>query len=66
MNSYFIFIDYKLLILNHILIDSEYSFDPEYYFTPDKELKDYIRLSHQIVAQGLTKKKQRELGFLED
>ncbi len=32
---------------------------------PDEDLKDYIRQSHKIVAAGLTKKKQRELG-LED
>ncbi|HVM84343.1 MAG TPA: MmcQ/YjbR family DNA-binding protein [Candidatus Binatia bacterium] len=31
----------------------------------DKALKDYIRQSHRIVAQGLSKKKQRELGLLE-
>ncbi len=30
----------------------------------DDELKDYIRESHRIVALGLTKKKQRELGLL--
>ena len=28
-----------------------------------KELKDYIRQSHEIVSQGLTKKKRRELGL---
>lgn len=32
----------------------------------DSELQDYIKISHQIVAKGLTKKKQRELGFLQD
>jgi predicted DNA-binding protein (MmcQ/YjbR family) len=31
---------------------------------PDEDLKDYLRQSHRIVAGGLTKKKQRELGFL--
>jgi predicted DNA-binding protein (MmcQ/YjbR family) len=31
---------------------------------PDGDLKDYLRQSHRIVANGLTKKKQRELGFL--
>jgi predicted DNA-binding protein (MmcQ/YjbR family) len=30
----------------------------------DADLKDYLRSSHRIVAAGLTKKKQRELGFL--
>ncbi len=30
----------------------------------DDELKEYLQTSHQIVAGGLTKKKQRELGFL--
>lgn len=30
----------------------------------DDELKDYIRTSHGIVAAGLTKKKQKELGLL--
>lgn len=30
----------------------------------DEELKEYIRISHGIVAQGLTKKLQKELGFL--
>jgi predicted DNA-binding protein (MmcQ/YjbR family) len=29
----------------------------------DDELKDYIRQSHGIVAQGLPKKKQAELGL---
>ena len=32
----------------------------------DLELKEYITISHQIVAKGLAKKKQRELGFLQD
>ena len=31
----------------------------------DDDLKDYLRQSHRIVAQGLSKKKQRELGLLE-
>jgi predicted DNA-binding protein (MmcQ/YjbR family) len=31
----------------------------------DGELKDYIRQSHRIVAKGLSKKKQRELGLIE-
>jgi predicted DNA-binding protein (MmcQ/YjbR family) len=30
---------------------------------PDGELKDYLRQSHRIVAQGLSKKKQKELGL---
>jgi predicted DNA-binding protein (MmcQ/YjbR family) len=30
----------------------------------DKELKDYLRQSHQIVAQGLSKKKRTELGLM--
>jgi predicted DNA-binding protein (MmcQ/YjbR family) len=30
----------------------------------DDELKEYIRQSHQIVAAGLPKKKQRELGLI--
>ena len=29
----------------------------------DAELKDYLRESHRIVALGLSKKKQRELGL---
>jgi predicted DNA-binding protein (MmcQ/YjbR family) len=29
----------------------------------DKELKDYIRYSHHLVALGLTKKLQKELGL---
>lgn len=29
----------------------------------DDELKDYLRRSHHIVADGLPKKKQRELGL---
>lgn len=32
----------------------------------DDELRDYIAESHRIVAAGLTKKKQRELGLLDD
>ena len=31
--------------------------------SPD-DLKDYIARSHQIVSQGLSKKKQRELGLI--
>jgi predicted DNA-binding protein (MmcQ/YjbR family) len=31
----------------------------------DAALKDYIRQSHRIVAQGLSKKRQVELGLLE-
>jgi predicted DNA-binding protein (MmcQ/YjbR family) len=31
----------------------------------DEDLRDYIRQSHHLVAQGLSKKKQRELGLLE-
>lgn len=31
----------------------------------DEELKDYIVQSHQLVAAGLTKKLQRELGLLD-
>ena len=31
---------------------------------PDADLKDYLQSSHRIVAAGLTKKKQRALGFL--
>ncbi len=31
-----------------------------------RELKDYLRQSHRIVAQGLSKKKQRELGLWND
>ena len=30
----------------------------------DDALKDYLRESHRIVASGLSKKKQRELGLL--
>lgn len=30
----------------------------------DADLKDYLQSSHRIVAAGLTKKKQRELGIL--
>ena len=29
----------------------------------DDELQEYLRLSHRIVASGLSKKKQRELGL---
>lgn len=29
----------------------------------DSELKDYLRESHELVAQGLTKKKRTELGL---
>lgn len=29
----------------------------------DEELKDYLAQSHRIVAQGLTRKMRRELGF---
>jgi predicted DNA-binding protein (MmcQ/YjbR family) len=31
----------------------------------DDELRDYIRQSYRIVSQGLSKKKQRELGLNE-
>ena len=31
----------------------------------DDELRDYIRHSHLIVAQGLPKKKQADLGLIE-
>jgi predicted DNA-binding protein (MmcQ/YjbR family) len=30
---------------------------------PDDDLEDYLRQSHRIVARGLSKKKQRELGL---
>jgi predicted DNA-binding protein (MmcQ/YjbR family) len=30
----------------------------------DPDLKDYLRESHRLVAAGLTKKKQRELGLI--
>ena len=30
----------------------------------DADLKDYLRHSHHIVALGLSKKKQRELGLI--
>ncbi len=30
----------------------------------DTDLKDYLRESHRIVALGLTKKKQKELGLV--
>jgi len=29
----------------------------------DRELRDYIKLSHALVAQGLTKRLRRELGL---
>ena len=32
---------------------------------PDRELEDYLRLSHELVAQGLSKKKRAELGLTE-
>jgi len=32
----------------------------------DDELKAYLSESHRIVASGLSKKKQRELGLLDD
>ena len=32
----------------------------------DKELKDYLRASHRIVAEGLSKKKQKALGLVFD
>jgi len=31
---------------------------------PDAELKDYIRRSHLIVARGLSKRRQAELGLI--
>ena len=31
----------------------------------DKDLKTYLRESHRLVAQGLSKKRQRELGLLQ-
>ena len=39
----------------------------QHYGTPGlskKELKDYIKQSHAIVAAGLSKKRQKELGLL--
>lgn len=30
----------------------------------DTDLKDYVRASHTLVAKGLTKKKQTELGLI--
>ncbi len=30
----------------------------------DPELRDYLRQSHRLVAAGLSKKKQRELGLI--
>jgi predicted DNA-binding protein (MmcQ/YjbR family) len=38
----------------------------QHYASPglaDKDLKYYLRKSHRIVAQGLSKKKRRELGL---
>lgn len=32
----------------------------------DDDLKSYLEMSHKLVAAGLTKKLQRELGFLKD
>src|SRR5690606_27341289 len=32
----------------------------------DRDLKDYLRLSHKLVSQGLSLKKQRELGLIDD
>ena len=32
---------------------------------PDEEFADQIRHSYRMVIAGLTKKKQRELGFIE-
>jgi predicted DNA-binding protein (MmcQ/YjbR family) len=32
----------------------------------DDDLKAYIEGSYRLVAEGLTKKLQRELGFLKD
>jgi predicted DNA-binding protein (MmcQ/YjbR family) len=32
----------------------------------DEDLKAYIKESHRLVADGLSKKKQRELGLLND
>ena len=32
----------------------------------DEDLKAYIKESHRLVASGLSKKKQRELGLLSD
>lgn len=31
---------------------------------PDQDLKDYLKESHRLVAQGLSKKQQRALGLL--
>ncbi len=31
----------------------------------DQELKDYLKQSYRIVARGLSKKKQRELGIID-
>ena len=30
----------------------------------DDDLKNYLHLSHQLISQGLSKKKQKELGLL--
>jgi len=38
----------------------------QYFAAPglsDAELKDYLETSHQIVSQGLTRKKRKELGL---
>ena len=32
----------------------------------ERELKEYLKASHRIVAQGLSKKKQKELGLVFD
>ncbi|NNC73457.1 MAG: MmcQ/YjbR family DNA-binding protein [Sphingomonadaceae bacterium] len=32
----------------------------------DDDLKDYLARSHELVAAGLSKKRQRELGLLEE
>ncbi|MEM7425621.1 MAG: MmcQ/YjbR family DNA-binding protein [Pseudomonadota bacterium] len=32
----------------------------------ETELKDYLRQSHHIVAQGMSKKKRKELGLVEE
>jgi predicted DNA-binding protein (MmcQ/YjbR family) len=40
----------------------------QHYASPglsDEELKDYLRQSHLIVSQGLSKKKRIELGLLQ-
>ncbi len=41
----------------------------QHYDTPglsDADLKAYLRESHSLVASGLSKKKQRELGLLDE